>query len=108
MKWLVDNQLPVALARHLREAGEDAVHVLEIGRAQTSDRLIWEYALEENRIVVTKDEDFSALLVHSPRGQVVWVRIGNCRKSELIMVWERAWPEARAALAAGQRLVVLV
>jgi len=37
VKWLVDNQLPLALAALLREEGEDAVHVPEVGLAQSDD-----------------------------------------------------------------------
>jgi predicted nuclease of predicted toxin-antitoxin system len=89
-------------------SGEDAVHVLEVGLGQSPDGAIWEYALAEGRVVVTKDEDFSNLLARSGVGQVVWVRLGNCRKAELLAAWERAFGGVRAALSSGQKLVVLV
>jgi predicted nuclease of predicted toxin-antitoxin system len=41
VKFLVDNQLPVALTRWLRERGHDAVHVLELGLGQADDRQLW-------------------------------------------------------------------
>ena len=37
MKFLIDNQLPAALARWLTAKGHDAVHVLDIGQGQTED-----------------------------------------------------------------------
>lgn len=37
MKFIVDNQLPVALARWLSARGEDAVHVLDLALDTTSD-----------------------------------------------------------------------
>jgi predicted nuclease of predicted toxin-antitoxin system len=53
VKFLVDNQLPVALARWLGGRGHDAVHVLWSG--QTDDRTLWDAAIAEGRIVVSKD-----------------------------------------------------
>ena len=61
MKLLVDNQLPLALAVHLRGWGLDCVHVLEVGLSTADDPNIWTYAGAEDRIVVTKDEDFLLL-----------------------------------------------
>ncbi len=108
MKWLVDNQLPLALATLLREQGEDAVHVLEVGLAQSDDSILWQRALDEGRIVVTKDDDFSHLLVRSGTGQVVWVRLGNCRNEVLLAAWRESFARLRSALSSGQGLIVLV
>ena len=51
------NQLPAALAAWLRRCGHDAVHVLDRGQAQADDRSLWEAAIAEERIVISKDED---------------------------------------------------
>ena len=40
MRFLVDAQLPPALARWLVERGHDATHVHEIGMAEASDLAI--------------------------------------------------------------------
>ncbi len=37
MKFLIDNQLPVALQSFLLDKGYDAKHVLELGMAEASD-----------------------------------------------------------------------
>lgn len=108
MKWLVDNQLPLTLAKLLRELGEDAVHVLEIVLAQADDTVVWQRALDEGRIVVTKDEDFSHLLARSGAGQVVWVRLGNCRNEALLAAWRESFERLRSALSSGQGLIVLI
>ena len=52
MKFLVDNQLPAALARWLVGRGHDALHVLDRDWAQSTDRQIWQEALAEERIVI--------------------------------------------------------
>jgi predicted nuclease of predicted toxin-antitoxin system len=59
MNFLVDAQLPRRLARELVAAGHDAVHTLDLPAAnRTPDNDIVAVAIQENRIVVTKDNDF--------------------------------------------------
>ena len=78
MRFLVDAQLPPALASLLRAHGHQADHVNDIGPGDAPDRSLWEFARENDAVIVTKDEDFS--LLFALRGEpaaVVWVRIGN-------------------------------
>ena len=73
---LVDNQLPVALARVLDANGWESIHVQDVGLEAADDRAIWQYALARNLVIVTKDEDFQAL-ANRQGGippQVVWVQ----------------------------------
>ncbi len=56
MRFLVDNQLPAALARFLAARGLERQHVLDINLAQASDLEIWRYAASHEMIVVSKDE----------------------------------------------------
>jgi predicted nuclease of predicted toxin-antitoxin system len=48
MSLLVDNQLPVALARHLTANGLECIHVQDVGLDNADDRAIWMYAKERN------------------------------------------------------------
>lgn len=65
MRWLLDQGLPLSAADLLRSVGEDAVHVGEIGMSRAADELILRHASMENRVVVTLDADFHALLALS-------------------------------------------
>lgn len=59
VRFLVGAQLPKRLASGLVGAGHDAIHTLNLSRAnRTPDDDICRVADEENRIVVTKDGDF--------------------------------------------------
>ena len=62
MKLLIDNQLPAALATHLRATGHDAVHVLDIGLDSADDADIWAHCIADARVLISKDEDFVILL----------------------------------------------
>ena len=57
MRFLVDNQLPVALARFLAESGFECAHVLDLDLYQASDAAIWQYAEESCAVVVSKVRD---------------------------------------------------
>ena len=62
MKFLVDNQLPVALARHLRKNGHDCEHVLDLGLTNASDTDICRYAERENRVIISKKQLYDAVV----------------------------------------------
>jgi len=108
MRLLVDNQLPLALAVHLRGWGLDCVHVLEIGLNQASDTDIWNRATADVRIVISKDEDF-LLLASRPGdlGRMIWVRIGNCRNPALLAAFDRTREPLLQAILSGQRIIEL-
>ena len=87
MKFLIDAQLPPALAHWLREAGHDAQHVYEIGLGEAADSAIWRHAQTQGRIIITKDEDFAQRArTGAPGPVIVWLRIGNTTNATL-----RAW-----------------
>jgi len=78
VKFLVDAQLPPALARWLSEAGHQAEAVREIGLRDAEDDAIWQHALTTSTVIVTKDEDFATRLQQATSApQIVWLRVGN-------------------------------
>jgi predicted nuclease of predicted toxin-antitoxin system len=106
MKLLVDAQLPGTLARWLRGRGCDAVHLLDCGMAQADDRTIWKKAIDEERIVISKDEDFFILATRNgDNGRLLWLRMGNCRTTDLLTRLNRDWSAVESAFAEGQQIV---
>ena len=59
MRFVVDAQLPPALARWLASQGVEAEHVFDVGLAEAPDAVIWQQAMERVAVVVSKDEDFA-------------------------------------------------
>ena len=106
MKFLVDHQLPPALARFLQSQGHDAHHVRELGLKEAGDSVIWHQAISNGQVVISKDEDMWYLATApGSAGRLVWVRIGNCRKHALIEVFKSRLAPLIAALDAGSRIV---
>ena len=58
MSLLVDNQLPVALARFLAANGWECSHVQDVGLDSVNDSIIWEYAKERGMAIVTRMKIF--------------------------------------------------
>jgi predicted nuclease of predicted toxin-antitoxin system len=106
VKFIVDNQLPVSLAQYLRKRGFDCQHVLEAGLGDVLDSEICQYAEVQERIIISKDEDFFYLAKQrAAKIRVIWVRLGNCRTSALLAAFERSWPTVESSLKAGDRII---
>lgn len=84
IKILLDQELPRGAANELRGASFDAIHVGELGMASATDGEILRLANEQDRIVVTLDADFHALLVTSgaTSPSVIRIRIEGLRAVE--------------------------
>lgn len=98
MKFLVDNQLPAALARWLSAKGWESVHVLDLRLNESDDEQIWKRAAHEGWVVISKDDDFQSRATHRGTVQVIWVRLGNCRNKALRDAFERQLPAVILAL----------
>lgn len=62
MKLLLDQCLPRSAGQILKRRGFDALHTGDCGLARASDEELLEYAVAENRVIVTMDADFHHLL----------------------------------------------
>ena len=109
MRFIIDAQLPPALARWLTSQGYEAPHVFDVGLAEAPDAVIWRRATENAAVVVSKDDDFALRTQMGTAGPaVVWVRYGNVRRVELIRRFAAAWPGIVDALGRGETLVELL
>lgn len=109
MRFLVDAQLPPALARWLAAQGHDATHVVDHGLEAASDSTIWNFALQTSATIVTKDEDFAQRKVLAdPSPSVVWVRLPNTRRQALLTWFEPLLPKVLTALQGGETMIELI
>jgi predicted nuclease of predicted toxin-antitoxin system len=106
VKFIVDNQLPVALAEFLRQRGFECQHVLEAGLGDALDSDICRYAEVQGHIIISKDEDFFYFAKQpGAKIKVIWVRLGNCRTSALLAAFEKSWKRIESCLKTGDRII---
>ena len=78
MKLLFDQNLSPRLIRGIEGAFPGSDHVRNVGLDQSTDRQVWEYARDQDFVIVSKDDDFRQLaFLHGAPPKVVWLRVSN-------------------------------
>jgi predicted nuclease of predicted toxin-antitoxin system len=93
--YLLDENLPAAA---LADLALPVFRATDVG-LRCSDDQIWEFAKARDLVIVTQDFDFSGrMLRHTPPPQVVHLRTGNLRRSDMIRLLRRSWPQVERML----------
>jgi predicted nuclease of predicted toxin-antitoxin system len=109
LNFLVDAQLPPALALWIAERGHTAQHVLEVNLATVTDSALWEHARKNGSVIVSKDEDFVDRWIMSAEPvPLIWIRKGNCSNRALVAWIEPLWLDAVGRLQRGEKLIELL
>jgi predicted nuclease of predicted toxin-antitoxin system len=107
--FLVDAQLPPALAEALRQARCEAFHVADIGLLTATDQRIWNEAVSRGAVLVTKDRDFPQLRATRKDGPaILWIRVGNSDNKTLISKILRNLPAIIDAAERGETVIEFV
>jgi len=90
IKYIIDANLPYYFSLWRREEYQ---HVIDID-PNMKDSEIWKYARENNLIIVTKDADFSDLvLLNNPPPRVIHIKLGNMKMkafhSAIDTIWDK-------------------
>src|SRR5205823_5552631 len=84
MKLLFDENLSHKLVRLLADLFPDSIHVRDVGLKAAGDSSVWEYAKDNDLMLVSKDSDMhQRSFVFGPPPKVVWVRLGNCSTADV-------------------------
>jgi predicted nuclease of predicted toxin-antitoxin system len=102
MRFLVDAQLPPALARWIATQGHVAEHVAIAIAPTEADAAIVQYAIENGAVIITKDSDFLTL---APPPPVLIVTTGNITNRALLALFDHRFATAVEELANGQTVV---
>jgi predicted nuclease of predicted toxin-antitoxin system len=84
VKLLLDQNLSPRLVMLLANAYPGSVHVQSVGLDRDSDEAVWAYARTHGFTIVSKDEDFSEMVIL--RGfppKVIWLQLGNCTTEQV-------------------------
>ncbi|MBK8055025.1 MAG: DUF5615 family PIN-like protein [Saprospiraceae bacterium] len=86
MKFLIDAQLPKALAIFLNNQGYQSIYTLDLpSKNKTSDSEIIELSIRENLIqVISKDSDFyNSFLQKGEPYKLIYLKVGNMSTTEI-------------------------
>jgi predicted nuclease of predicted toxin-antitoxin system len=84
VNFLIDSSLSPSLAEKLREAGHDSVHVRRYGIHKADDEVVFARASQEERVLISADTDFSAMLTVSQgaKPSVILLKRPSPRRAE--------------------------
>ncbi len=104
LNFLVDVNLP----KHFNFFNKPNFHhVVEINRFM-SDNEIWNHALQNNFIILTKDSDFYfRALISTTKPKIVYFQLGNQTLKELYQYFEKHWQEITDNLNSHSFIVAL-
>jgi len=86
--FLVDVNLPKWFSFFNKE---NFSHIVDINSRMTDDE-IWEYAIEHNKVILTKDTDFYSKSISSIiKPKVIFFQLGNMTLVELHNYFELYW-----------------
>ena len=85
MKLLFDENLSPKLPNRLSDLFPNSLHVRDVGMKATIDPIVWDYAKDNNLMIVSKDADMHDLsLVFGNPPKVIWLRLGNCSTLQVV------------------------
>ena len=103
MKYLIDENLPDRL---IAWSSDNFLHVTKITRS-IADNEIWNYALENDLIILTKDSDFhERILYRNPPPKVVLFKTGNTSTRFLEEFLSRYWKEIEEQIQSAKLVIV--
>lgn len=90
MKFLVDAQLPYLICDLFVTKGISCIHTRDLRHgSETTDEDINSISIQEELILITKDNDFlHSFLLHRRPYKLIFVSTGNLRLAELVKLFE--------------------
>lgn len=90
-KYIIDANLPYYFALW---SGKEYIHLKDIND-EWSDIQIWQYVKENNLTIVTKDADFSdMMLLNQPPPRVIHIKLGNMKMNQFHDAISKVWDQA--------------
>ena len=87
MKLLLDENLSDRIPHRIIDLYPESEHLKILALTNTDDGIIWEYAKNNDFVIVSKDADFhQRSLVYGHPPKFVYLRIGNSPTSKIVQI----------------------
>jgi len=108
MKFLVDMALSPKTVKFLQNSDYDAVRVNELGMAKSKDKIILEYAAENDMVVITADLDFGDILAYTKykKPSVIIFRLRDPSPDHVNSLLLSSLPRIKDSLEKGSIIVI--
>lgn len=107
-KILLDQGLPRSAAKILKDKDWDVIHTGDIGLSRATDRKILDIARKEERVIITLDSDFHAILAveNAESPSVIRIRREGLKGPQLADLIIRIWPDIHKILRKGAMVTI--
>jgi predicted nuclease of predicted toxin-antitoxin system len=96
VKLLFDQNLSNRLINDLEDCFPGSQHVRTAGLSQAEDEAVWEYARDNQLVIISKDADFhQRSFLYGAPPKVIWVRLGNCTTADIETILRNRLDEIR-------------
>lgn len=86
--FLIDANLPYYFSLW---NNNNFIHLKDINDSM-SDNDVWNFALENNLTIITKDSDFSnRILFHKPPPKIIHIKFGNVKMNDFFQIISKLW-----------------
>ncbi len=106
--FLLDENVPISLAKFLLERGYEVRRLAEVGLRGAEDRAVAEYAADRGLILVTLDKDFGLLYrrLYEGRITIVLIRVDPPTPERIVEVTSRLLRSVSLSEVGGRLVVV--
>ena len=78
MKILLDQNISYRVLKKIEHLFPEAAQVKRLGLINATDKMIWQFAKEQDYAILTHDADFQDLsLLYGYPPKIIWLREGN-------------------------------
>lgn len=84
MKLLFDQNISYRVVKKLQDVFPGCSHLSDCNLSNCDDIVIWQFARDNNYVLVTFDSDFYDIsLIHGHPPKIIWIRTGNLSTQEV-------------------------
>ena len=106
-RLLFDENLSPRLVDWLADIYPGSTHVSQVGLGNAFDQAVWDYACQNDFMIITKDADFGEMsLVSGFPPKIIWIRRGNCSTHDIEILLRESY-DAMLALSNDPALGIL-